>query len=457
MAWCAAGAHLRQGASHLAAITIVGLGPGDPSLLTRQAWDVLQSATELYLRTSHHPAVAELPAHLVTTSFDAIYDTADHFEAVYEEIARRVLALGVRPQGVVYGVPGDPSIGEATTWLIRHQAHARGMAVHVVHGVSFVEPVCLAVGIDPLAADGLQILDAMVVAACHAPPFDPSRPALLAQCYSRALASDVKLTLLHSFAADHPVTLVQSAGTTPETPAATVTVPLYELDRQAQFDHLTTVYVPPVGSFASHSRLQEIVAHLRAPDGCPWDREQDLQTLRKDLLEETYELLEALDDDDDGKISEELGDVSLIVAMLAQIAAEEGRFLWPQVMEQVSEKLIRRHPHVFGDVQVSNSEEVVANWARIKQAEARNRPAHQASILASVPRALPALTLASKYQSRLARAGITPDVTNADPVGRSLWTLVAEARAAGVDAETTLREVCRQVAWSIEGDLGREP
>jgi tetrapyrrole methylase family protein/MazG family protein len=192
------------------------------------------------------------------------------------------------------------------------------------------------------------------------------------------------------------------------------------------------------------------VAHLRAPDGCPWDLEQTLQTLRKDLLEESYELLEALDADDDAKIGEELGDAALVLAMLAQIAAEEERFRWPQVMEQICQKLIRRHPHVFGDVAVSGVDEVLANWARIKEEEAGGKlqvaGGKRGSVLDSVPSGLPALALASKYQSRLGRAGITPDLSGADAIGLALWELVAEARAADVDAETALREVCRRAA-----------
>ena len=305
-----------------------------------------------------------------------------------------------------------------------------------------------------------QVLDAMVVAASHAPPFDTSRPALLAQCYSRAVASDVKLTLLHSFPLDHPVAVLRAAGTAAEDLRRT---PLYALDRSQDFDHLTTLYLPPISPHGAYSRLQEIVAHLRAPNGCPWDREQTMQTLRKDLLEETYELLEALDEDDDEKAAEELGDLTLIVAMLAQIASEEEHFQWPRVMELICDKLIRRHPHVFGDVEVSGVEDVLANWAAIKEQEASGRSqvarspgaeqsgsGRKESILDSVPKALPALMLASKYQSRLARAEIEPELAEADPIGVALWNLVSAARGAGVDAETVLRDLCRQVADHVE-------
>ncbi len=425
-------------------ITIIGLGPGDPGLVTRSAWEALEAAGEIYLRTSRHPTVAELPPDMTIHSFDAIYEAAEDFAEVYRQIAAEIVALGSRPQGVLYAVPGDPTVGEATTWLIRRLAAQAGLVVRVIPGVSFVEPTCWALGLDPLERDGLQVLDAMVVAVSHTPPFDTSRPALLAQCYSRAVASDVKLTLLHSFPPDHPVTVLRAAGTAAEDLRRT---PLYALDRSQDFDHLTTVYLPPISPHGAYSRLQEIVAHLRAPNGCPWDREQTTQTLRKDLLEETYELLEALDDDDDEKAAEELGDLTLIVAMLAQIASEEERFQWPGVMELICDKLIRRHPHVFGDVEVSGVEDVLANWAAIKEQEASGK---KESILESVPKALPALMLASKYQSRLARAEIKPELAEADPIGVALWNLVSAARGAGVDAETALRDLCRQVAAQVE-------
>lgn len=435
----------------MASITIVGLGPGDAGLITRAAWQILEQAGEVYVRTQQHPAVAALPPGTAVHSFDPIYAAEADFAAVYQQITAAVLELGARPEGVVYAVPGDPTVGEATTWLILHQAAQTGIPVQVAHGVSFVEPVCWALALDPLERDGLQVVDAMVAAASHVPPCDPSRPALLAQCYSRSLASDVKLTLLHSYPADHPVTVLRSSGMAV---GDLRPVALAELDHSSDFDHLTTLYVPPCGPHGSFARLQEIVAHLRAPDGCPWDREQTLQTLRKDLLEETYELLEALDADDDAQIGEELGDVSLILAMLAQIAAEEERFKWPELMELVSEKLIRRHPHVFGDVEVSGSEEVIANWARIKQEEARAKNRHasgsEPSPLASVPRSLPALVLASKYLSRLERAALMPDLSGADPLARQLWDLVAKGRRAGRDAETELRQLCQQVAATVE-------
>jgi tetrapyrrole methylase family protein/MazG family protein len=246
-------------------ITIVGLGPGDPSDLTREAWKVIQAASEIYLRTRAHPTVASLPERLSVHSFDDLYDAEAEFPRVYEAIAKEVLDLGAREQGVVYAVPGHPWVGEASTALISDAAAKAGIPVRVVGGVSFLEPVLQAVGVD--AMDGLQVMDAMLLAASHHPQVLADRNLVLAQCYSRQLASDVKLTLLGLYPDDHMVTAVRAAGTNEQ---ELCSMPLFELDRSDYFDHLTSIFVPALDMPASYAALQEIVAHLRAPEGCPW-------------------------------------------------------------------------------------------------------------------------------------------------------------------------------------------
>ncbi len=147
-------------------------------------------------------------------------------------------------------------------------------------------------------------------------------------------------------------------------------------------------------------RLVDVVARLRAPDGCPWDREQTLESIKPHTLEETYELLEAIDSGDDDAIVEELGDVLLQVVLDAQIGIDESRFDLIQVAERITEKLIVRHPHVFGDVQAETSEQVKENWDRIKRAEKQRD-----SLLAGIPLAMPALASATRLSDRAARVG----------------------------------------------------
>ncbi len=442
-------------------ITIVGLGPGDPALLTLQAWDLLSKAGEVYLRTRRHPTVVGLPPGVVLHSFDDLYDQAPDFRTVYDAIAGQILTLGRRPEGVVYAVPGHPLVGEASVQRILQAAAAEGLPVRLVDGLSFVEPVLDLLGLDALA--GLQLADATNLAAAHHPPLDPDRPALIGQLYSRRLASEVKLTLLNAYSEEHPVTLLRAAGSGE---ASRVTVPLYELDRRDEVDHLTALYVPPVPGDrgAGLATLQETVARLRAPDGCPWDREQTHRSLRSTLLEEAYEVLAALDAEDDEKLAEELGDLLMQVAMHVQIATEEGAFRFADVVGRIDAKLKRRHPHVFGDVQVTDADEVLRNWEAIKVEErlAGAGAGQGPSPLGGVPPILPALARAQALGERAARAGFDwpslegvvakvaeeagelalagDEKEREEEFGDLLFSLANLARWHKVDAEMALRE-----------------
>ncbi|MGQ9600066.1 MAG: nucleoside triphosphate pyrophosphohydrolase [Anaerolineae bacterium] len=441
------------------AITILGLGPGNPAYLTREAWELLGETKEVYVRTRHHPVIAALPTHLVLHSFDELYELADNVAEVYETIAERIVALGQRPQGVVYAVPGHPFAGESSVQQILARARTSGLAVRLVEGLSFIEPTLTALEIDALA--GLQVVDATDLATAHHPPLDPDRPALIGQLDNQQLASDVKLTLMNAYPDDHLVTLVQAAGI-PE--CTRITIPLYELDRGQRLDHLTTLYVPPLPHVSGLPAFQETVARLRAPDGCPWDREQTHQTLRSNLLEETYEVLTALDADDPDKLCEELGDLLMQIAMHVQIATEEGTFRFADVIGRIDAKLKRRHPHVFGDLTVQDSAEVLRNWEAIKADERAAEKKVPCSRLEGISSALPALARAQAIGERAARSGFDwPDVEGVldkvieevhelrgteDPAAREqemgdlLFTLVNLARWLNVDAESALRRAC---------------
>ena len=429
----------------MASITVVGLGPGAPGLLTREAWDVLTGADEVYLRTARHPTAAGLPASLRVHSFDAVYERCDAFDQVYETIAAQVVELGRRPQGVIYAVPGHPRVGEATVARILELAEAGGLSVRLVAGLSFIEPALDALGIDAL--DGLQVADAIDIAARHHPPLDPDRAVLLAQLHSRSLASDVKLTLMNQYPPEHTVKLVHAAGTGD---ARVVTLPLAEMDRsddpsparhgdagptlRAGIAHLTALYIPPLPRKGGFGNFQDTIAHLRAPDGCPWDREQTHQSLRPYLLEEAHEVLEAIDADDMHALREELGDLLLQVVLQTQVATDAEAFRMADVIAGINQKIVRRHPHVFGDIAVAGVDDVKRNWEAIKIAEREgsDKPSRE-SILDGVARGLPALAQAEIYGARAARVGFDwPDISGVlDKVAEELRE-IAEAR----DAET---------------------
>lgn len=383
----------------MAGIVVVGLGPGAPGALTREAWQLLQDAEEVWLRTMHHPVVAGLPDTVKLHAFDDVYEAAATFENVYAEIARQVLDMGRRDGGVVYGVPGHPLVGEATVTKILEAAGELDLPVRIVAGLSFVEPCLTALGIDAL--DGLQVLDALDLLSLHHPPLNPDSPALIGQVYSRAVASDLKLVLMNQYEDGHSVALIDGAGTDRE---QVHHLSLYEIDRY-DVTPLSSLYVAPWPAVTSFEGFQETVARLRSPEGCPWDREQTHQSLRTNLLEECYEVLEAIDRDDPLALREELGDLLLQIVLHAQIAVEDGDFYMTEVIAQIDAKLKRRHPHVWGSLAVADVGEVVTNWEAIKRRERADNGAAERSLLDGIPQMLPALAQAAAYVDRAARVG----------------------------------------------------
>jgi tetrapyrrole methylase family protein/MazG family protein len=443
-------------------ITIVGLGPGAPGSLTIEAHQVLTSVSQVHVRTLKHPTISALPPAIQVHSFDDAYERGETFREVYAHIARQVIELGLRDEGVIYAVPGHPLVGEASVRLILELAREEGLAVRIVDGLSFLEPICTILRLDPL--DGLQIEDAMTLAEAHHPAVDPDKPLLVGQVCSRDIAADLKLSLMMAYPDDHPVTLVQAAGTAS---GMARTIPLHDLDRDSDIDHLTSLYVPPLAQPGALSTFQTVVARLRAPGGCPWDQEQTHASLRPFLLQETHEVLEALDRDDADALQEELGDLLLQILLHTQIATEDQEFTMSDVVGHIVAKLKRRHPHVFGQLQVTGAQDVLTNWERIKTEE--KRAARQAaggeaglhSALNGLPPTLPALARAQALAERAARVGLEwsgmeqlaaqaqaeweklrSSIGNPHQeiqLGEFLFTLTNLSRWLGVDAESSLR------------------
>ena len=437
-------------------ITILGLGPGNPAQLTREAWDLLTNAEEIWLRTRQHPIVAALPSTLKLNSFDYLYENGESFEQVYDAIVENVLELGRRPQGVIYAVPGHPFVAESSAPRIVRLAQEEGLATVIVEGLSFLEPTFSALGLDPYPR--MTLFDAMELSMAHVPAFPPDVPVLVAQIYSRLVASEVKMTLNTIYPDQHPVRLVHAAGTEDE---LVEDLMLYEIDRSEQVGLLTSLYVPSLGEGTSMEAFQEVVAHLRAPDGCPWDREQTHLSLRQHLLEETYEALEAIDAEDFDGMREEFGDLLLQIYLHAQIAYEEGEFNISDVVRGIHDKIVRRHPHVFGEVSLDGVDGVLQNWEKLKEQERKDKKQEEKGLLDGVPVALPALNLAQEYQERAARVGFdwpvidgvlekvveeiqeikgaTNEEELAEEIGDLFFVLVNLARWKKVDAESALR------------------
>ncbi|OPX04350.1 nucleoside triphosphate pyrophosphohydrolase [Geobacillus sp. LEMMY01] len=402
-------------------IYVFGLGAGDVKQLPIGVYRKLKRAHPLFLRTKEHPVVKWLTEEgIAFTSFDEVYEKHEQFADVYADIVDR-LTEQAKHGDVFYAVPGHPLVAERTVQLL-FEAERRGVCRIVIEGgQSFLDALFTAVRIDPI--EGFQLLDATTF---RGEEWSPSLHAVFCQVYDSFVASNVKLSLMEQLPDDYPVYIVTAAGTKDE---QVKRVPLYELDHETGLDNLTSVYVPPVKDepllYHRFETLRRVIATLRGPNGCPWDRKQTHASLKRYLLEEAYELLEAIDEGDDDHMVEELGDVLLQVMLHAQIGADRGLFSIDDVIRTLTAKMIRRHPHVFGDVTAETAEQVVANWEKIKEKEKGGGLSE--SILADIPKSLPGTMRAYELQKRAAKVGF--DWDDAPPIWQKVEEEMAEFRA----------------------------
>ena len=403
-------------------ITIVGLGPGAAGNLSLETMGLLKSNAQVILRTAVHPTVEELKKQgVVFTACDDLYEQGNSFEEVYGNVTKRDLTAA-QDKDVVYAVPGSPLVAEKTVVMLRKQAREEKVALAIKPSMSFLDLAYVDLGIDPIA--GLRIIDAQdFAAAADAGNY----PLMITQVYSKLVASDLKLALMEVLDDDYEVYFLRNLGLPDEECRG---VKLFELDRQPNIDHLTSVYVPPLGESiilpdktAMQPVLQEqqeeefvattsfddvdiqplvdVMRTLREPGGCPWDREQTHASIRSNMIEEVYEYLEAVDDENIAGMREELGDILMQIVFHARLAEEAENFDLQDVIDEVVDKLIRRHPHVFGKTHVENSDEVLKNWEAIKKEEKTERK----HILDGIYQGLPALLRAAKIQARAAKVG----------------------------------------------------
>ncbi|MFG6117397.1 nucleoside triphosphate pyrophosphohydrolase [Halobacillus sp. MO56] len=394
-------------------IEVIGLGAGDINQLPLGIYKKLTNQSQfIYMRTQHHPVVEELKKEGISfQTFDEIYEAHDQFEEVYHQIVQQLMEAA-SGQSIIYAVPGHPMLAERTVQLLLEKEDQGKLNVEIAGGQSYLDDLYTALRIDPV--EGMQFIDAT--------SFDRFQlqyqgHIIFSQVYDAMIASEVKLALLEDLKPEHPVTIVTAAGSEQE---KIVTVTLEELDRSVELDNLTSVYVAPVAKDAlNHQffRLREVIRELRGPDGCPWDKKQTHESLRKYLIEEAYEFIDAVNKLDDEAMVEELGDVLLQVMLHSQIGEDEGFFTVDDVILSITEKMIRRHPHVFGDISVNSSEEVITNWDDIKKQEKAVQPE---SMLDQTPASFPALLQAEEIQKRAAKVGF--DWKESGPV----WSKVEE-------------------------------
>jgi len=388
-------------------ITVVGLGPAGDDYLTTNVRDLLARSRRTFLRTVRHPAAMVVDG---AESFDHLYETAATFEEVYQAIVEELIAAAADevPEPVLYAVPGSPLVAERTVELLRADTRVE---VTVIPSLSFLDLAWERLGVDPLSS-GVQLVDAESFAVGEG----GTGPFLVAQCWSKPMLSVVKLTL--DFNDDEPVpeaVLLHHLGLPDE---QIMSVPWWDLDRALVPDHLTSLYIPELpqrpGLQLEMARLQDLVHTLR--ERCPWDRAQTHGTLMPHLVEESYEVLDALrvmdaevtpgaapDSTAAKHLEEELGDLLFQIVFHARLAEDAGSFTLADVARTVHDKLVHRHPHVFGDVRADSADEVVANWEVIKKEEKG-----RSSITEGIPTALPALLLSTKLARKAMSVGL-PD------------------------------------------------
>lgn len=413
-------------------ITIIGLGAGNLDQMTLGIYRLLESAETVYARTKHHPAVEELTAQGKTfITFDEIYEKHDQFEPVYEEISELLFKAAEEKGHVIYAVPGHPLVAEQAVQLLLHNADQHNTEVTVAGGKSFLDEMYTALKIDPI--EGCQILDGTLL---KKEEIQIRHHLVIVQVYDAFIASEVKLTLMEKYPDDYEVAVVTAAGSLNETIKR---VPLYELDQSVTLNNLTALYVPPVKEetlmYRDFAFLKSVIERLRGPGGCPWDQKQTHVSLKKYLIEEAYEVLEAIDEEDDESLAEELGDILLQVLLHAQIGEEEGFFAIDDVISVLTEKMIRRHPHVFSNVNAEDADEVVANWEAIKAQEAGKEK--RESLLDGVPKGMPAIQKAFQFQKKAAKVGF--DWKDTEPVYDKILEELKEFQEA--EGEEQLKEL----------------
>jgi len=440
---------------------VVGLGPAGPDLVTGAALDAIAAARHRYLRTTRHPAATVVPD---AVSFDHLYETSDSMEEVYRRIVDELAAAAHTHGEVLYAVPGSPAVAEHTVELLLLDDQ---LEVEVGPALSFLDLAWTRLGVDPVAV-GARIVDGHRFAVEAA---GERGPLLVGQCDRVSVLSDIKLSV--DDPPELPVTVLARLGLPDE---RIEQVAWDDLDRTVEPDHLTSLWIPELAAPVAGEvqRFDELVARLRVE--CPWDREQTHRSLSRHLLEEAHEVLEVLDgfpDDGEGTddlyddLEEELGDLLFQICFHTRLASEAGRFTLADVARRIHDKLVGRHPHVFGTleagtVSADTADEVIGNWEQIKKAEKGRTSAFE-----GIPVSLPALAYAAKVETKAERLGLvgtaerlglvgtaerlglvgTADgdpALDADDLGELLYETVRRARRAGLDPEEALRVATRR-------------
>lgn len=377
-------------------IYVIGLGPGSINSLTLGAINRINSGKKNYLRTDKHPTVDYFKDNNISyKSYDYIYDSEDDFDKVYEKIVEELMAECASHGDINYYVPGNPMVAEKTVEILLK----KDIDIEIVSGMSFIEPLIELVKRDPI--HGLKIVDGTTF---NNQVLDINSDMIITQVYNQRILIDLKIILSEVYGDDFNIWVIHSAGIEGEEKVNNI--PIYQLDRIEEVGHLTSVYIPKIEEkdrkVFDFNDLIGIMKMLRSENGCPWDLEQTHKSIRQSVIEEAYEVVNAIDNDDIDNLIEELGDLLLQIIFHCQIAYDEGEFNLIEVTSALANKLIYRHPHIFLEKNVDNSKEVVYNWNKLKDSKRGYKDLTEK--LKDLPN-LPGLLKSSKIQDRAADIG----------------------------------------------------
>lgn len=383
-------------------ITIVGLGPGSRNALTVGVLEVLKSEERVFFRTEKHPNVPYLrELGIKFETYDNYYEKFNNFDEIYAEIASDLVRIHEQHGNLVYAVPGHPLVAEKSVTNLINLCRDREIEVKLMPSVSFVDAVIESLKLDPI--EGLKIVDAFDI---KNQVMDKRVGVLITQVYNRFIASETKLALCEYYKDDTEIYFVRAAGV--EGQESIRKIKLFDLDRQDDIDYLTSIYIPKkTDEVKDFKDLLDVMKTLRGENGCMWDLEQTHESLKRDLIEECYEVIEAIDEKDDSMMIEELGDLLFQVVFHSQLGSEEGYYNINDIIEGITNKMILRHPHIFGDVKVDSTEEILDNWDQIKAKE--HKIESYTDELKHVPRCMPGLIRADKVQKKAAKYGFDWD------------------------------------------------
>lgn len=391
-------------------ITIIGLGPGEYSLISQGALEVLKSSDRIFLRTEKHPIMDRLKNEIKYTSLDYFYSEDEDFDNVYNKIANFIIDES-KNGNLVYVVPGHPRVAEKTVSIISCIAKEKGIETEIIASMSFVDAMFNYLEVDP--SQGFKLIDAFEIKNSY---IDTNTSMIITQIYDRFIASNVKLSLMEFYDDEQEICIVKAAGV--KALESKKYVKLYELDRnENDFDYLTSLYIPKSEKtmYNTVKDLENIVEELRGENGCDWDKKQTHESLREHIIEEAYELVQAIDNDDIDEMIEELGDILLHVVFHSQIGKEEGYFDLKEVINTICEKLIYRHPHVFKNESIDMNT-YDKTWEDLKKKEKGESTVTEG--LKRIPTSLPALTKAKKVQYKASLVGF--DWDNIDDVFKKI-------------------------------------